>query len=184
MGLRALISRLRHLRRDEGAVAAVEFALILPFLLALYVGSIEASQLITVDRRITTIAGTVGDLVARSDGTITQSQLTDYFRAAEGIILPFSTTGLKQVVTSVYVNAAGVTSVQWSQPYNGGTAYVVGRPYTLPVEITNISRNAYVIVSETSYSYLPLLGIVFKTSVPLYRQNFHMPRFGAAINLS
>ncbi len=181
--MRGLIERLKRFRRETRAVAAVEFALILPFLLLLYVGSIEASQLIIVDRRVTTVAGTVGDLVARADGSITQAQLTDYFRASQGIFMPFSTTGLRQVITCVYVAANGTTQVRWSRGYNGGVAKTAGQTFALPTEVTTLSRNSYIIVSETSYSYRPMLGIVFPTAIPLYRENFHSPRFGDFIDL-
>ena len=69
MQLRRLVG-IGRLASDERGVAAVEFALILPFLLLLFLGTIEASSLITVDRRVNVISGTVGDLVARTDPTV------------------------------------------------------------------------------------------------------------------
>ncbi|HEY9010727.1 MAG TPA: TadE/TadG family type IV pilus assembly protein, partial [Devosia sp.] len=119
-----LSKRLRRLAADEGGAAAVEFALILPFLLLLYMGSIEASTLFTVDRRVEVISSTVADLVARwnpNQGTsIPKSILLDYFKASEGIIVPYPTTDLKQVVSFVRVSTAGIASVIWSCSYNGG----------------------------------------------------------------
>lgn len=181
--MRHLLHRLTRLLRRfavaREAAAAVEFALIVPVMLVLYAGSIELSDLINVDRRVTVIAGTVGDLVARMDGDIYDNELTDYFTAAEEIITPYSTTGLKQLITCVKVNAAGTTAtVQWSKGSGGATEKTNGATLTLPAAILNISKDKYVIVSETAYSYKPLMGIVFQTAVSLYRQNFHLPRFG------
>ncbi|MBI4046560.1 MAG: pilus assembly protein, partial [Devosia nanyangense] len=59
--MRALRRMIARLARSGDGAAAVEFALILPILLLLYIGSIEASQLIITDRRVTTVAGTLGD---------------------------------------------------------------------------------------------------------------------------
>jgi Flp pilus assembly protein TadG len=186
--LTAIISRLKAFRDSTEAVAAVEFALIMPFMLTLYIGSIEASQLITVDRRVTTVTGTVGDLVARSDTTILMADLTNYFQAAQGIMQPFSTTGLKQVVSCVQVMADGTTKVIWSQPYNGGVARTANVPYPaapgITPEMIAISKGSYIIIAETSYSYLPVLGIIFKTAIPLYTQQIYMPRFGGLITLT
>ncbi|RYE60255.1 MAG: pilus assembly protein, partial [Hyphomicrobiales bacterium] len=42
-----LRQRIAHFTRNDRAAAAVEFALILPFLITLYMGSIEASSLFT-----------------------------------------------------------------------------------------------------------------------------------------
>ena len=176
-GLRSLLVRFA---RAKDAVAAVEFALILPFMLALFAGSIELSDLISVDRRITVISSTVGDLVSRMDGDIYETELNDYFNAAEEIINPYKTTGLKQLITCVKVDAAGSanTTVQWSKASGGATVKTVNSTLVLPTAITLISKNKYVIVSETQYAYKPLMGIVFQNALTMYRQNFHLPRFG------
>ena len=65
--LRSIILVVRRFREEEKAVAAVEFALIVPFLITLYLGSLETAALFTVDKRINSISSTVGDLVAQWD---------------------------------------------------------------------------------------------------------------------
>jgi len=169
----------------QEAVAAVEFALVLPIMLMMYLGSLELSSAITIDQRVTNVAGAVGDLVAREKGEITASELTDYFTAATAIMQPFSTTSLKQVVTVVSVSSTGTTTVKWSQGYNGGVAKTAGSAYPnvnpIPTAMINISKSNYVIVSEASYTYKPLLGWFFKTSFNLYHQNFYLPRYAAVI---
>jgi Flp pilus assembly protein TadG len=177
-----LIATLRRFRKDNQAVAIVEFALVLPVLLILYMGTIEVSDLIAVDRRVNVISGTVGDLVARTDGAVTTSTLDDYFGAASGIIVPYKTTGLKQVVTFLSVHATtGVATVSWSRGYNGGTKKTTGTTYALPASMVDISKGKWVVMSETSYSYKPMLGWVVKTAINLRRISYYMPRFGAAI---
>ena len=88
-------------RATSAGVAAVEFALILPFLLVLFVGSIEASSLITVDRRVNVISGTVGDLVARIGRR--RSATTDArpttSRPPKSIIYPYPAAASSSVVT-------------------------------------------------------------------------------------
>ena len=59
--LTVLGQRLRRFGAAREAVAAVEFALILPVMLTMYVGSIELSQAFSMDQRVITIAGTTGD---------------------------------------------------------------------------------------------------------------------------
>src|SRR5687768_5105470 len=115
--LRNIVLAARRLRRDDDAVAAVEFALIVPFLITLYFGSIEAAALFTVDKRIDSISSTVGDLVAQWDpdeGVLTtgiNGTLTDYMNASTGILSPYSTSGLKIVVTLVQVKDNGTTRI-------------------------------------------------------------------------
>ena len=171
-------------RNDEGA-AAVEFALILPFLLTLYLGSIEASSLFTVDRRIEVISGTVADLVARwnpNEGVLPKDTLKDYFKAAEGIITPYATSGLTQVLTVVKVNAAGTAaSVVWSCGWNGGTALAASSSYTLGTQMLLRSKDGYVVTAKTVYPYKPVLGMVFTNSINLNNEAVFLPRFGAEI---
>jgi len=179
----------RGLQRLAGAregAAAVEFALILPVMLLLYLGTLEASALISMDRRVQTVTGTVGDLVARVDKAIPAGRLLDYFRAAENIVAPYSTDTLVQTVSLVYVDDEGEAQVRWSRRFVDGASehvagYTAGSPYDLPDEITSLAQEAFVVVSEASYSYTPLLGLVFRSDFPLYRENFYIPRFGEEI---
>jgi hypothetical protein len=174
----------RAFGRASDAVAAVEFALVVPLMLTMYIGSIELSQAFSVDQRVITIAGTVGDLVARTRDTIKKNTtLTDYFAAAQAIIAPFPTTDLKQVVTFVAVDKDGNTDVLWSEAYNGGSAHQVDKPFDLPPAMLDISKGKWVIVSEASYPFLPMLGMFFTKPFNLYHENFYLPRYGAVIKL-
>jgi Flp pilus assembly protein TadG len=182
-------SRLKTLLRrfgvDREGAAAVEFALILPFLLLLYMGTVEASSLMTVDRRIAVISGAMGDLVARWDpdgAAMTSDDITDFFRASEGIIMPYPTTGLQQVVSFVRVNADGSTEVAWSRGYNGGTQRTAGQPYPeIPSNLRNLASGGFIVASETTYPYRPVLGLVFRDELSLYSESFYLPRFGRPI---
>ena len=53
------------LREDERGVSAVEFAMLLPLMLTLYLGGVEVSQGVSIDRKVTLTARTVADLVAQ-----------------------------------------------------------------------------------------------------------------------
>ena len=184
-----LVSVAAKFARDGRGVAVVEFALVVPAMLTLYVGAMEASMLITMDRKVQSVAGAVGDLVARTEVSVSSDQLRDYFQAASGIMIPYTTTGVKQLVTLVEVSTSGATKVIWSREYlNGvmsiGTTHKIGAAYTLPEQMTVIAQNStnkYVVASEAVSSYKPLYGLVFDKAIPLYRENFYTPRSGKTI---
>lgn len=182
--LAPLLNRLRAFRRDSRGIAAVEFALVVPVMLVMYMGSIELSDAITVDRRLSHVAGALGDLVSRADGSLPTTTLTDYFKASEGVLTPYKTNSLKQVVTLVYVDNSGDATVEWSQGYNGGVAHTEDAVFDLPDEMANIAHDSYVVVSEATYSYVPLMSYFFSTNFGLSKQYFYMPRYGKAINLT
>lgn len=184
--MRTLARKLLRFCRANDGVAAVEFALILPVMLLVYIGTTEASALISMDRRVESASGTLGDLVSQSKDVISASELTNYFRAADGIMQPFGAAvdNLEQRVSSVYVDDEGDASVRWSRNNDGSTGYGLNASVALPTEITDIARDNYVIVSEARYEYLPLLGIVFNQPITLYRENYYLPRFGKEITLN
>lgn len=172
---------LRRFLVQEDGVAAVEFALILPVLLLLYLGSIEASSLFTVDRRVEVISTTMADLVARwnpNEGPITQAVLGDYFGAAEGIIVPYDDGALTQVVSLLEVDADGVAQVVWSCGFNGGTSLDPGDIYGLGEQMQAISAGGFVVAATTRYPYKPVLGMVFKDAITLENEALFLPRFG------
>ena len=183
LGLTALIKRFRE---ETRGIAAVEFALILPLMLLLYIGSLEGGELISADRKVSTVAGTIGDLVARADpasstNNLTLSKLDDYFAAADLIMSPFDDSKLTQRVTCVQVDAGGKTKIMWSEAHNGATTLTVGDAYPLPSAMIAISKGDYVIVAEASYAFTPLFGIVFHSALNLYQEYYHLPRFGEYI---
>jgi Flp pilus assembly protein TadG len=185
-----LVGRIRNFRHAEAGVAAVEFAMILPIMLFLYIGMVEGSTLISMDRKIQTVSGAVGDLVARSDGKISKSTLNDYVKVASGIMTPYPDDELVQIVSQIAVSSDGsMATVDWSQRYvgqvaQGSGAHSKGSNFTLPAEVVAIAKGQYVIVTEASQSYSPLYGIVFDQAVDLYRENFYMPRFRERIELN
>src|SRR5918993_854844 len=58
--------RIRSFKRDERAVSAVEFALLAPMMIGLYLGGVEISEGISVDRKVTVAAGAVANLAAQN----------------------------------------------------------------------------------------------------------------------
>jgi hypothetical protein len=187
--LARLQAGLRRLRLAEAGTAAVEFALVLPIMLMLYIGFVEVSALISADRKLQSAVGALGDLVARSDTTISAGTLGDYFKAAGGIMTPHSTDELRQTVTLVEVSADGATAcVKWSRQYFNGASsvgpYAINCSFTLPAAMRNIAKGKFVIVAEGSYGYPPLYGFAFDQTINLYRENYFMPRFGGSITLN
>lgn len=189
----SLVQRLRRFltrfRNTESGVAAVEFALILPIMLLVYIGSVEASALISADRKVQNVSGSVGDLVARAKERLTAAELQDYVRVAAGIMAPYESAQLEQIITEVRVDANGRATVQWSRGFDHenpkpSIARATNTLYPLPPAVVEIARNQYVIVAETRYKYRPLFGLVIDQDIQLYRENFYLPRFGGQIELN
>ena len=57
--MRSIERRVRGLASDERGVSAVEFAMLLPLMLTLYLGAVEVSQGVGADRKATLTARTI-----------------------------------------------------------------------------------------------------------------------------
>ncbi|MBE7734214.1 TadE/TadG family type IV pilus assembly protein [Devosia faecipullorum] len=187
--LRRIKQALQGFALAERGVAVIEFALILPIMLLVYLGSVEAGSLISTDRKVQAVAGAIGDLVARADKRLSTAQMQDYFRAASGIMTPYSPDPVLQVVTVIAVDNNGAATVSWSRQsvggvYSGTTPHPPGSAYPLPAEMIAISKGQTVIASEASYSYVPLFGLIFNQPINLYRSSFYQPRFGGTITIN
>ena len=180
--------RFKSFLRDTQAVAAVEFALVLPLMLALYLGSVEAARLYTADRKVATLASSLADLVSRQRDTITTTQLNDYFTAANNIMQPIGTTNLGEIVSLVKVDSTGNATVSWSVAKGTATARNANSAFPLAAttQINQLARNAsgWLIAAEVTYPYVPMIGWVVSQTINLKHVEYFLPRFETTIALT
>jgi Flp pilus assembly protein TadG len=174
-------------------VAAIEFAALLPLMLAIFLISVEASRAISYHNRVISIASAIGDLVAQSQEDIEESDLENYFTAAQTIIAPYPKSGIKQILTSVYVDDKGIARVTWSYGFTGELNYTVAYPknsqITIPEKIKNISKESFIIISEASVDYQPLVRHIpfvenVLPNIPFDQKFYHLPRSGGEIKVN
>jgi Flp pilus assembly protein TadG len=165
---------LRRFLRDRRGLSAVEFALLLPVMLTLFLGGTEVTQGITVKRKTTIVTRALGDLVAQ-DTSITNSEMTTIFQATNSIVAPFSSTNLKVIVSSIAIDANNAAKIVWSDATNGATAHAAGLEITLP-EGLNQFPNTTLIWVESQYDYTPAIGYVITGLVPLKDHVYLRPR--------
>lgn len=182
--VQSLLKTLVRFGPDAAAVAAVEFALILPVLLFAYIGTAEVSRLIIMDRRLAVVAGAVGDLVARANGSLPNSVLQDYFDAADFTMAPYPSDTLKQVVTGVNVDDKGKAKVKWSKGYNGGSAYAKNSFVTLPPEMAEQSKDKFLVIGEATTQWKPIVDFIFQSGFTLEKTYYYRPRFDAEIDIN
>jgi Flp pilus assembly protein TadG len=74
--------------------------MITPILILLYVGIVEVGNLLTVNRRTSSVAATAADLTAQLK-SVAAVDLEDILKAPGALLTPYSTTPLKVVLSSV-----------------------------------------------------------------------------------
>lgn len=139
----------RRLQRDDRGVSAVEFALIAPVMVLLYLGMVEVSMALSADRKVTNAASALADLVAQDD-VITDDEMVDILNAGSAIIQPFGDENFAVRITSVSMSLTGEVEVDWSDA-RGMTARAAGSEPTLPGGVLSAGRS--VIWVEVTYAY-------------------------------
>lgn len=168
-----------RLRRDERGVSAVEFALLLPLMVTLYLGAVELSQAIGIDRKVTLTTRTVADLASQAK-VINNAQMTNILDASASVVLPYDSTPLKVTVSRVDVDANGTAKVVWSDTRGGDAIHQKDDVVTLPTAL-NVA-NSSLIWGEVSYKYKPAIGYVVTGTLNLNDQIYMAPRLSATVN--
>jgi Flp pilus assembly protein TadG len=175
------LARSARLRCSAGNVA-VEFALAVPVLLFLMLGSAEMGRFVLLYQKMDQVATTVSDLISRAE-TISESQITDIFTAADQVAEPFDFADLGVVIVSSVTNPDGTGPViAWQR--SGGGAYsaasklgVEGDTPALPADFV-VREGETAIISEVYYDFTPFLSSLIVKPQVIYRSADHRPRLG------
>ena len=158
----------RRFARDRRGVSAVEFALLAPIMVALYLGCVEVSDAVSADRKVSLTAAAVANLTAQV-ATISTSDMTNILDASTAIISPYSASKLKITVSCLNIDANKNVTVKWSATRNGGVGGTVSVPTALQVP-------GQLIYSQVSYAYTPTVGYTITGTLNLSDQMFMSPR--------
>jgi Flp pilus assembly protein TadG len=173
----ALYQRIAGFAQDRRGVSAVEFAMLLPLMVTLYLGAVEISQGVSIDRKVTLTTRTVADLASQVS-SINNADMTNMLNATSAVVAPFDASKLKVVVSAVTIDNNGTAKVVWSDTRNG-TARGVGSTVTLPTAL-NVN-NTTLIWSEVTYAYTPTIGYVVTGTLNLADQIFMRPRLSDTV---
>jgi Flp pilus assembly protein TadG len=172
------LGTIRRFARENRGVSAVEFAILLPVMLTLYLGGTEVTQGITIKRKTTMVARAIGDLVAQ-DTSITNGEMTSILSAAGAVVAPYPSGNLKVIVSSVSIDAQKVATVVWSDAWGGATARTPGETVALPQGLDDFT-NTTLIWSEASYTYTPI-GYFITGTMTLTDKLYLRPRLVAKV---
>lgn len=146
--------RFSHLafRRHQSGTAAIEFVLILPMLVTLYLGMVDLTAAITTTRQLSYSASVVGDLVTQYVTNITVAQINDSMRAADLVMQsrPASAAEARvEVITYRMVN--NNVTLLWKRTNSKGTACTAPSAAGL-ASLMSSGNDLVVVVACTIYS--------------------------------
>jgi len=188
----------KRFRRDRRGIAAIEFALVVPLMLVMYLGTIEISAAVSINRKVSRIASTVADLVTQQT-EVAKTDLKGIMEIGEALLFPYDSD--KPVITVVAIDVESSYpkggKVVWSRRDNKGTfdngGYVKNNDIEVPTDLR--IDGSFLIRVDTNLDYIPIvhwligdtIGTVNTNGVGIIEMNeryYLRPRLGADITCS
>lgn len=156
----SILKLARSFKRDTRGVSAVEFALLLPLMMTMYLGAVEIASGLIAHRKATAVASTAADLAAQAM-VLSNSDVNDIFGASRSILAPYDSSGVQIILTSASDRGGGTIRVDWSDGFNA-TPHAEGSTIAIPNNL--VFANGSVIIAEVSYEYTSAIGLYFAGS--------------------
>lgn len=180
--MRKIYLRLRRraaeMRGNTSGLAAIEFAMIIPLMALMLVGTNEFAAGVAIDRKVTIMARTLSDLTSQNT-SVTDTQLTNFFNAANAIMTPYASAPVQGTISELYVNPSTEKArVQWSSGANARTAgEIIDIPEALKI------KGTYLILSEVKYKYVPSVAWFINkvNGITLSNFSYTRPRQGLCV---
>ena len=169
-----MLSLLQRFIKARQGLAAVEFALIAPVMLALFFGAVELCTAVDCNSRVSRVGYTVADLVAQSSAVST-ADTTNIFNAANAILFPFASANAKIVVSSLVDDGKGGAKVAWSDAQNTA-ARTKGATVTIPAGLITSGSGDSVIFAEITYSFTAPVTYILGGPITLSNSFYTKPR--------
>ena len=160
--------------RDGSGASLMEFALVLPVMVALGVGGLELTNLTLAHQKVERLTSTTSDLFARYTTPPNEAQVADTFRAIDALSAPYTIRASGRVIVTGVVGAIDPRSGQvqnkvvWQRcdgslpgqvsvvgrQWTGSSNFADGPGVTLPNNIT-LAVGQMAITSEVAFRYTP-----------------------------
>jgi Flp pilus assembly protein TadG len=159
------------------AVAAVEFAVIVPVLLLLFLGTFDAGRAIAIYSKARSATYTL-DAITNQYTTIHDADMQQILGATAVVLSPYPSAPVVVVISEISIDGTGRATVTWSDTLNG-VARAVGSSVNVPAGLNTPSTT--LVLGEVSYSYSPMFGYFITGPITMSDYLYVVPRSTATI---
>jgi Flp pilus assembly protein TadG len=172
--LRRRGNAVRGFATASSGMAATEFALISPIMIAMFFGVTEFSNVYEANTKMTAVTSTLADLLAQ-EKIACNAEVLAAFGAATTIMYPFPASAIKLRVSSLIDNGNSTVKVAWSEQSNWTTLPLNQAPPE-PVPEGLVGTGGSVIMAEVQYTYSLPVHRFFAPSVTFSDKYYLHPR--------
>mgnify|MGYP003393135567 CR=1 FL=1 len=163
---------LRNFIHERNGSAAIEFALVFPVMVMMFMGMFEVPRYVSANMKLANVAQLMANLVAQQ-GNMTSALTTNFCTGGQMAMTPLSGTPLKVAIVSVTRGAASVT-VDWQDTGCGGASAISGPAGLVTTLIPSVGNSA--IIVQATYTYNSPLAYVLSTTYTITQTAFARPR--------
>jgi Flp pilus assembly protein TadG len=182
------ISTFRRFVDSSRGLAAIEFAMIMPVILLLFLGSFDAGNAIAVYMKVRSATFSLAAITNQygiGNASISPATMTAITGATSAILAPYSNTPTVIVISQIKATSSANAVVSWSYSVNG-TALTSGAAYNgLPTSFASNSCGGvypcYVILASVSYSFTPSFGAFLTGPINLADSLYVTPRISTCV---
>jgi Flp pilus assembly protein TadG len=166
---------LRHFRAEQTGTSAVEFALLLPVLLALLLGTVTLFDLFRTQQNIEKATFTIGDVLSRQL-VINQPLVTSMLSLLKQLVPTASDGGVR--VSSIS-NRGGELQLDWSSTSGDTELFTPPIPYDV---VPDMAVGDSVILTETFVPHGAVFSGFGLERLVYTNRAVHRPRFLSSVN--
>jgi len=156
-------------------LAAIEFALVLPILMLLFLASVDAGRAISIYMKVRAATYTL-DAITNQYTTIQSTDMTAIVGATSVVLAPYSSSPAVVTISQISINNSTNATVSWSYSLNG-TALTQGATVTVPSGFSTCnSYPCFLVFGQVSYNYTPLFGYFTPSAINLSDSLYVTPR--------
>ena len=172
----------RGVRDDRRGVALIEFAMVLPVLLLLFLGGYQLSDASACKRKVTITARALADITSQYT-TLTKSEADTVLAAAQQIMAPYDLANAEVRVSQITLTSTGKkgAKIVWSRARNTTERAVNSVVTEFPADLRLAKGDTY-IYAEVSYNYDPKIGNLVPP-VSFEQTLYMLPRKSAKVTL-